>query len=162
MFVVLDVSDGLVQVAVWADARGGKAILDLAQELFDHRDSVFADDDALHFYRLHLSVPLMRSDICNYEPLLWVCVQNFPDEILCCLRDYTWDQVITVQDLLVQLAGIRVFERKITASHSIQNDTTAPNIRVKAVVLLSSDHLWGSIARTSAGCFEGLSLLVHI
>ena len=49
VFVVLDVSDGLVQVTVWTDARGSEAILDLAQELLDHRHSVFADHDTLHF-----------------------------------------------------------------------------------------------------------------
>ena len=49
MFVVLDVSDGLVQVTVRADTRGSKAILNLAQEFFDHGDSVFADHDTLHF-----------------------------------------------------------------------------------------------------------------
>ena len=85
MLVVLNVSDGLIQVTVWADARGRKAILDLAQELFDHWDSVFANHNALHLYGLHLSVPLMGPNVGNHETLRRVSVQNLSDQVFCCL-----------------------------------------------------------------------------
>jgi len=162
VFVVLNVGDGLVQVTVWTDTRGGKAVLDLAQELFDHRHSVFANHNALHFYGLHLSIPLVSANVSDHESLLWVSVEDLSDEVFSRLRDDTWDQVIAVQDLLVELACVWVFERKVPTSHGVKDDTTAPNIRVKAMVLLTGDHFWSGIARTSTSSFESLSLLIHV
>jgi len=162
VFVVLDVGDCLVQVTVWTDPRGRKAVLDLAQELFDHRHSVFANHDTLHFSGLHLSVPLVGANVSHHESLLRVSVQHLPDQVLGRLGDDAWDQVVAVQNLLVELACIGVFEGEIPASHGVEDDTTAPNIRVKAMVLLTGDHLRSSIARTSTSGLKGLSLLVHV
>ena len=162
VLVVLNVSDGLVQVTVWADARGREAVLDLAQELFDHWDSVFANHNALHLYGLHLSVPLVSPNVGHHETLRRVGVQNLSDQVFRCLGDHSWDQIVAVEDLFVELARIGVFKGKITASHGVEDDATAPNIRVKAVVFLSSDHFWSGIARTSTSSFESLALLVHV
>ena len=54
MLIVLNISYSLVQIAIWTDATGSEAVLDLAKELFDNWHPVFSDHDALHFQWLHL------------------------------------------------------------------------------------------------------------
>ena len=162
MFVVLDVGDCLIQITVWTYARGGKTVLDLAQEFFDDWNSIFANDDSFHFNRLNLSVPLVSADVIYQESLLRICVQHFPDQVFRCFRNYPRDQVVAVQDLLVQLACVWVFEREVTASHGIEDDTTTPNVRIETVVLFASDHFRSCVAWTSTGSFQSLPFLVHV
>ena len=95
----------------------------------------------------------MSPNVGHNETLRRVSVQNLSDQVFGCLGYHSWDQIITVEDLFVELARIRVFKRKISASHGVEDDATAPNIRVKAVVFLSSNHLWSGIAGTSTCCF---------
>ena len=152
MFVILDVGDCLIQITVWAYARGGKTILDLAQELFNNRNSVFANDDTLHFKRLYLSIPFVGADVIHEESLLRICVEDFPDQVFGSFRNYPWDQIVAVQNLLVQFTCVWIFKRKITASHSIKNNTTAPNVRIKTVVLFTGDHLRCGVTRTTTCC----------
>ena len=66
MFVVLDVGYCLVEVAVWADSARYEAVLDLAEELIEHWDAVFADDDSFGDFRnFDLAKPFVGLDISD-------------------------------------------------------------------------------------------------
>ena len=65
----------------------------------------------------------MTSDVFDGKTFLWVCVKNLLDEISTCFADHARYKIVTAQDLLVQLASIWIFKRKVTASHGIQDDT---------------------------------------
>jgi hypothetical protein len=74
MLVVLNIRYSLCKVAVWADARSIKAVLDLAEELFNNWNSVFTDHNTLHFIRFDLAVPFMGSNIRHSKSLDWISV----------------------------------------------------------------------------------------
>lgn len=48
VLVVLDVSYGLTQIAIWTYARSCETVLDFAEVLVQHRNSVLANYYALH------------------------------------------------------------------------------------------------------------------
>ena len=80
MFVVLNVGYGLIEVAVWADSARYEAVLDLAEELIEHRDAVFADDNSFGDFRhFDLAKPLVALDLSDGQPLGRVSIQNFLD-----------------------------------------------------------------------------------
>ena len=74
VFIVLDIRYSLAQVAIWADARRVEAVLDFAQELFDDRHSVLADNNPFHFVWLNLVVPFMGAYIVHIESLSGISV----------------------------------------------------------------------------------------
>ena len=104
----------------------------------------------------------MLSDIFDCEASLGVSVQNFLDQVLAGSGDEAWDQVVTVQYLFVQSISIWIFKRQVATGHSIKNDAAAPNIRIEAIVPLSSNHFWSSIARTPTCCLQSLSILIGV
>ena len=104
----------------------------------------------------------MLSDIFDCEASLGVSVQNFLDQVLAGSGDEAWDQVVTVQYLFVQSISIWIFKRQVATGHSIKNDAAAPNIRIEAIVPLSSNHFWSCIARTSTCCLQSLSFLIGV
>ena len=81
MLVVLNIRYSLCKITVWTDARSIKAVLDLAQKLFDNWNSVFTDHDTLHFIRFDLTVPFMTSNIRDSESLDRICVKNLLNQI---------------------------------------------------------------------------------
>jgi len=162
MFVVLNVGNRLVKVAVGADARSHEAVLYLWQKLFDQWHAVFADDNAFHVNCFHLGVPLVCSDIRNGDTSLGVGIQNFLDKIFRTLGNKARDQKVTVQDLFVKFACIGIFKGQVAARHCVQNNATAPNIRIKAVVTFSCNHLWCCVTGTSACFLESLIFLIDI
>lgn len=162
MLIVLYVSYSLIEVAIWTNAWCDEAVLNLAEELFNDGHSVFSNDYAFEFLRLDLVVPLVRTNLLYRVSFCWVCIENRPDQVLGRLWDETGYQVITIQYLLVELAGIWVLKRQIATSHGVQYDATAPYIRVQALISLASDHLWSRIAWRSASCFQSFTLVVDI
>ena len=77
MLIVLNVSYGLTQVAIWTNTRSCEAVLDLAKVLVEDGNAVLTNYDSLHLGRLDLLVPLMISNFLDCEPLAWVGVQDF-------------------------------------------------------------------------------------
>ena len=96
MFVVLDISYGLIQIAVRTDTRSSETVLDLAQILIEHRDPILTDNNTLQLGWLHLLVPFMPSDILDCEPLARISVQYLSYQILTWLRNEWWYHVVTV------------------------------------------------------------------
>lgn len=72
------------------------------------------------------------------------------------------ESVVGSHDLFVEVGGLGIFKRKVSAHHGVEYHTTAPNVCLKPVISLASNHLWGSIARGSTSCFEGGTLLIHV
>lgn len=72
------------------------------------------------------------------------------------------ESVVGSHDLFVEVGGLRIFKRKISADHGVEYHTTAPNVCFKPMISLTSNHLWGGIARGSTCCLEGCSLLIHV
>lgn len=136
--------------------------MNFGKEFFDDWDSILANDYSFHFYWLDKLVPLVRSDIADLEPLLWVSVQDLLDQVLRRLRYETRYQVVAVYDFLVQLACVRVFERQVAAHHGVEDDAAAPDVRVQALVPLASDHLGRCVAGTTTSRFEGVALVVGV
>jgi len=64
---------------------------------------------------------------------------------------------LALQDFLVQLRSIGVFERKESTNQGEQNDPTTPGVNLSPNVLLASDHLRGSITRTTAGRLQSFA-----
>jgi len=76
VLVVLDVSYGLTQIAVGTYARSCKTVLDFAEVLIEHGNSILANDYALHLSWLHLLIPFMPSDILHSESLIGIRVED--------------------------------------------------------------------------------------
>ena len=73
-----------------------------------------------------------------------------------------WQLKLTNQDLFVKLCCIWIFKRKVSYQHSIQGNTTAPNVDVNAVIPFTSDHLRCRIAGTSTGSLKCLAWSVTV
>ena len=80
MLIVLNIRYSLCKVTIWADSRSVEAVLDLAQELFNHWDSIFTDNDTLHFNWFDLAVPLMVSNVINGKSFDGIGIEAFLDE----------------------------------------------------------------------------------
>ena len=162
MLIVLDIRYSLCQIAVWADSWGVEAVLDLAQELFNHRNSIFTDNDTFHFHGFDLAVPFMVSNVVNGKSFDGISIEDFLDEFFWRLGYKSWYQIIAIQNLFVQLACIWVLEWKISTGHCIQNNTTTPYIRVQTVVTFTSNHLWSSITWTTTCSFQSIAIIIHV
>jgi len=80
VLIILDVGHGLGKVTVVrSDPRLVETVLDLAKELLDDGNSIFADDDAFELIGLYLIVPLVTSDFLDCEPLLRVGIKDLFD-----------------------------------------------------------------------------------
>jgi len=162
VLVILNVGDCLVEIAVGRDPRGDEAVLYFREELVDHGDSVLADDNAFHVLDLDDVVPFVAPYLGNGQSGGGVGVQNSFDQVFGGLRDKTWDQKVAVQDLFVQLACVWVFEGEVSAGHSVQNDSAAPDIRIETVVLLACDHFGRGVTRASARSFQSFVFFINV
>ena len=162
MLVVLDVSDGLIEIAVGTDAWRHEAVLYFGQKLFYHRHSVFSNHYSFHISVFYQLVPLVTADIRDGHSSFRVCIQNFLNKVLGALGNESGNQKVAIQDFLVKFACVGIFKRQITTSHCIQNDSAAPNVRVQTMVTLACDHFWSCVAGTSACCFKRFVLLIYI
>lgn len=110
----------------------------------------------------YLIKPCVLPYIRYLIPLLRICVQYVLYQVARLRRYKFGDCVVAIQDFLVQIGCIRVFEGEIAADHREENDTTAPNVNVRAEVALPCNHLWRSVARGATGCFQSFSRFVGI
>ena len=109
-----------------------------------------------------MAIPFVVLDLSYSIPLRWVSIQNFLDQIFAGFRNETWNQKVTVQDFLVELACVGVFERKVATCHGVQDDAAAPNVRVETLVSFTCDHFRSGIAWTATCSFEHFTLLIHV
>lgn len=77
MLIILNVSYGLAQIAVWTNTWRCETILDLAQVLVKHGNAILTDNDTFHFCRLHLLVPFVCPYLLHGVPLVRIGVENF-------------------------------------------------------------------------------------
>lgn len=56
-----------------------------------------------------------------------------------------WNRKIPIQYLLIQIRGIWILEWKIAAYQSKQNNSTAPNIYIRAMILFTRNHLGSGV-----------------
>ena len=144
MLVVLDEGGGLLQVLP------GEVIPELLDELGDHGDAIFADNDAFHFNGSNLGIPVMCSNVSYRDALGGVGVEDFFHEFFEVEGEGGGDGVVAGENFLVELVCVRILERKISASHGVENDTAGPDIRGEAVVLLAGYHFRRCVAGTTA------------
>ena len=60
---------------------------------------------------------------------------------------------ITLQNFLIELGGVWVFKRQVTANHGIKNNTTTPDIYLGRNVVVACYHFRCSITRRSTCSF---------
>ena len=121
----------------------------------------WAHEECLSLWFVQL-IPRMLSDLSNRNSLVRICLEDFCDHIFCFVREEVREGVLGVQDLLVEIRRLLVFIRQEPTQHRIQNDTHAPQITCKAVIVVSSNHLWSCIARRSTSRFKRCSWLIHV
>jgi hypothetical protein len=56
----------------------------------------------------------MLPDIFDRITSLRVCVQDLFNQVLAISRDETWDQIVAIENLLIQLVSVGVFKGQIT------------------------------------------------
>ena len=75
MFIVLDVSHSLVEVAVWTDSTSYKTVLNLAKKFVKHWHTVLTNNNSFSdFVHLDLAKPLMGLDLSDGIPFSWISV----------------------------------------------------------------------------------------
>ena len=128
-----------------------------------HRYRVLANHNAwVVLTILNLFVPYMVLNIGDCETPSWVRIENSFDKIFAVFAHEFWNCVVSVEDLLVEHISLGVFKRQVAAYHSVENDSATPDVSRQAVVLLSSNHLWSRIARTSTGSLQSLPWLISV
>jgi hypothetical protein len=98
--------------------------------------------------------PWMAPNLHQSISFLGVHVQDLLDQVSGRIGDEIRNAIIAIQNLLIKLICIWVFEWQIAAEHREENDSARPNVDLEPNVLLASDHLRGCIARTSTGCLK--------
>lgn len=104
----------------------------------------------------------MPPNFLDRETFGRICVQNLSNQIFARFGNESWNQIVAIEDLFVQFAGIWILEWEVAASHGIENDTCAPYIRIEPMVPLPGDHLRRRVAWTATGCLEHFTFLVHV
>lgn len=89
----------------------------------------------------------MVSDLVDAVPLLGVRVQDAPDDVFALAREKLGKSVLSSHDFLVKVRSLRILEGQVTADHSVEYHTAAPDISFETVVPLACDHLWRCVAR---------------
>lgn len=81
------------------------------------------------------------SDIADANTRLGICVKDLLNEVLALRGEELGHLVVSCHDFLVQIGCLRVLEWQIACDHGIKDYTTRPDICLKTVISLSSNHL---------------------
>ena len=77
VFIILDISHSLVQVAIWTDSTCYKTVLNLAKKFVKHWHTVLPNDNSFSdFVDLDLTKPLMGLDLRDGIPFGRISIQN--------------------------------------------------------------------------------------
>jgi hypothetical protein len=72
---------------------------------------------------------------------LRIRVQNLGQDVAAFIGDKFWDLIVSAQNLLIKLGSFRILKRQVSADHGVEYNARAPDIGLKAVISLSSNHL---------------------
>ena len=118
-----------------------------------NRVTSYYDPLCLVLFTCHIE-PLALLYLIHLEPWLRICVQYALQHLLGISCQHFGLLVLPSHYLFVEFICVGVLERKVTAQHSIEDDSTWPNINVKTLITFSSNHLRSSIARWSTSRFK--------
>ena len=85
----------------------------------------------------------MVSDLRDADTGVWISVQYFAYEVLAFGGQELRHLVVSTHDLFIQVRCLRILKWQVASNHSVENNSGAPNISLKSVVPLSSNHLKG-------------------
>jgi len=91
----------------------------------------------------------MVSDLANSNTRLWVRVQNSLDKVLAVRRQELGHLIVSAHNLFVKVRSLWIFERQVSCNHRVEYNTRAPDISLKSVVTLASDHLQHELCQHS-------------
>lgn len=103
--------------------------------------------------------PRVASDVCKFEAIGGVGVQDFGYEIAAVLSYVSRERVLALYDFLVELVRVGVFEWQVAAQHRIQDDSAGPDVDLQTLIGLASYHLWRCVARTATSRLEQICRL---
>jgi hypothetical protein len=83
----------------------------------------------------------------NVDSLVRVSYENLGQNVLCVRREKLGQGVVGGENLLVEVARLLIFVGQVAAEHGVENYTERPDVRLEAVVLISSNHLRNSKIR---------------
>lgn len=92
-------------------------------------------------------IPFTCSNLWNLESGLRIDVKNISENVssLCCQKLRHFE--LASDNFLIQNAGVRIFKRKIATKHSIDDNTTGPDIHINALITLTRDHFRSCVTR---------------
>lgn len=104
----------------------------------------------------------MFSDVLSLVSLLRVCVENALHEISTAVTYEFGDEEVATENLFVEFGCVGVFEGKVAADKSKEDDACRPDVHVGSVVLLAGNHFRSCVARGATGSFEELTSFVCV
>lgn len=113
-------------------------------------------------WRLHKVEPCVLLDVLCLVPLLRVCIKNALHEVSAVVAHELGDEEVPIENLLVKFSGVWIFERKVPAHKSKQDDSCTPNVYVSSMVPFASNHLRSSVTWGPTCRLEELPILVHV
>lgn len=87
-------------------------------------------------------VPRVLTYLVDVYSLVRVSDEYASDHVPRLVREEVWRRVLRIQDLLVQVRGLLIFEWQVPAQHGVQDYSTAPQVAHEAIVLFASNHLY--------------------
>ena len=104
----------------------------------------------------------MASDVLYFVPFLRVSAQDAFKKISSVFGDELGYLEVSPKNLLVEVSCVRILKGEVPTDEGEHYHSTAPNIDIRAMVLLPSNHFRCGIAGTTTGCLECLSCLVGV
>ena len=102
-----------------------RVLIQRLENFWIYGNLVYANDRSPEvLLALHQVEPGVLSDVLYFKPFFWISVQNLRNEILCVFRNEFRQLKVGIENLFVEMAGVRVFERQVATDKCKQNHTT--------------------------------------
>ena len=88
----------------------------------------------------HLQRPSVISNVVDGKSSLWISIKDSSNEVFALSAQELGKSILGSHDLLVQIGGLWILERQVTAHHGIKHNATAPNISFEPMIPFSGDH----------------------
>ena len=95
----------------------------------------------------------MRSNLRNRDSFQRVYIQNLCQELPAIRTQVIRRLILALQYLLVQRRRVRILKRQVPTNHRVQYNPRRPNINLRPMISLPSNHLRRSVTRTATRCF---------
>jgi hypothetical protein len=102
--------------------------------------------------------PLVLGDLLQRVAALGFNDQHVTDQMFALLRHEERDPKFSADDDAAQVVKGRAIERQGAAHEHVKDDTEAPNVCTRSIILESLEHLGSRIWRRAAECFQVNSL----